>query len=558
MLCELSIRNIAIIDRLVVSFQPGFTVLTGETGAGKSIIVDAVSLLIGGRGSAELIRSGCDDGGVDARFEVGEDSALRSLLADRGIDIEDELVIKRVISRTGKNRCYLNGSLSTLSLLTEVGRRLINIYGQHESQTLLERGRHRDLLDRFGEIDTTPYRERYDQWRQVCRELEELEKGGREAAQKIDLLTFQRDEILSAALEPGEEERLRSEREILRNGERLLRAGEEGYDALYGSDDSVVARLAGVIRLVGEGARIDPTLGPILAALEGASAQIDDAARELKGYASRLDIDPSRIDAVEERLHQLERLFRKYGGSSGEVLAFLQRVEDELSRVEHRDERIDSLRQEKTRLEEMIRREGESLARLRREAATRLCEGIRSQFADLAMPHGELVVHISTTLEPGPAGFDDVEFLFAPNPGEGAKPLARIASGGELSRIMLALKQLLPERDVPTLVFDEVDSGIGGKTAALVGEKLAAVARGQQVLCITHLPAVAASATHHHSVRKEIMDGRTTTRVVPLDKAERVEEIARMLGGREVTDTTRAHAREMLARNARRQREISR
>jgi len=555
MLCELSIRNIAIIDELVVSFLPGFTVLTGETGAGKSIIVDAVSLLIGGRGSTDLIRADADEGSVEALFDIRDAPWVRELLEEGGVEADDELLLKRVISRTGRNRCYLNGSLSTLAMLTGVGRRLINIYGQHESQTLLQRERHRELLDRAGSIDLSSWRTLHDRWRGVCRELERVEEGARDAARKQDLLTFQRDEIASASLQPGEEERLRQEREILRNGERLLRAGEEGYETLYGADDSVVSRLSAVIRLVSDAARIDPALAPVTATLEGVMAQLDDAARELKGYASRLDMDPSRIDAVEERLHQIERLSRKYGGSVEEILAWLQRVEEELSLIEHRDERIETLRRERMGLEEMLRVEGETLTRRRGEAAERLCDAIRREFADLAMPHAELKVSLTRTADPGPAGFDEVEFLFAPNPGEGAKPLARIASGGELSRIMLGLKQLLPERDVPTLVFDEVDSGVGGKTAASVGERLAAVARGQQVLCITHLPAVAACATHHLTVGKVIADGRTTTRVTVLDGAGRVEEIARMLGGREVTDTTRAHARELIARQKRDERE---
>lgn len=546
MLQELSIRNIAIIDELSVSFRPGFTVLTGETGAGKSIIVDAVSLLIGARGSVELIRSGTEEASVEAVFDVTDLLPIRELLAEGGIADGSELLMKRVISRSGRNRCYLNGSLSTLAMLTRIGRALINIYGQHESQTLLESNRHLGLLDSFGAIDTSRYRSIHERWAGVCSELSSLEIDERDAVRRQDLLTYQRDELRAASVVSGEYERLCRERELLRNAAKLARAGEEGYELLSGADDAVSVRLAGVVRLVAEATRIDGTLQPTLATLESAATLLDEAARELAGYSSRLDLDPGRIDEVEGRLHLIERLSRKYGKTADELPDLLGCIERELSLVEHRDERADSLRRERDLLESELLEEAERLSCLRREAAGLLSAGIRREFAELAMPNAELEVAVRKRLSPGPDGCDDIEFLFAPNPGEGTKPLAKIASGGELSRIMLALKQLLSEKDVPTLVFDEVDSGIGGATAAMVGRKLSQVARGQQVLCITHLPAVASAATHHLSVIKTTSRGRTTTVVRELSLDERVEEIARMLGGMEVTDTTRAHARELL------------
>lgn len=548
MLADLSIRNLAIIDSLHVSFHQGLTVLTGETGAGKSIIIDAVNLIMGGRASADLIRTGEEEATVEALFVLPVDAPLGLRLADMGLDFDGELLVKRVVSRSGRNRVFIGGGLSTLAILSEISRELVNIYGQHESQTLLRPENHLRLLDGFSGLDPlrASYSALYDRYRETEARIRELDQGEREAARRLDLLSFQAEEIRTAALVPGEEEELTGERSVLVNAERLCRGSEDAYEALYGDEASVLHLLAQVKAKIADISSVDTSLSPLLDVVVSASAQLEDAALTLRGYGARIEADPARLEAVDERLDLIRRLKKKYAPTVEEIIAYGDEAAREVDLLLNRDRARSDLDRELELLAGRVREQGRELSVKRREAATQLKAAMEREIHQLAMKHALFDVAFEELTEPRQTGIDGVTFLFSPNPGEEPKPLARIASGGELSRLMLALKQVHPESDVPTLIFDEVDTGIGGATSALVGEKLKRVSRGQQVLCITHLPQVAAFADHHYKVEKQVQGGRTATEVTLLQEEERVAEVARMLGGVAITGTTLDHAREMI------------
>lgn len=548
MLIDLSIKNLAIIDSLHVPFQPGFTVLTGETGAGKSIIIDAVTLIMGGRASADLIRTGEEEASVEAIFLLPLDSPLPARLAEMGVECDGELLVRRVVSRSGRNRVFIGGGLSTLGILAEIARELINIYGQHESQTLLKPENHLMLLDGFAGL--APLRSAYaavfEEFRATQARIRELEEGEREAARRLDLLAFQAEEIRTAALSPGEDEELERERALLVHGEKLLRNSQEAFETLYGGDGAILDKLAEVKAKIAEITPVDDSLAPLLSALEEAAAQLDDAALTLRDYAARVEADPTRLERVEERLDQIRRLKKKYAPTVEGIIAYGAVVDQELEALANRERTRGELDVVLERLAKELAEKGGELSARRRAAAKELQGAMEREIHQLAMKHALFEVAFEEFPEPRATGLERGEFLFSPNPGEAPKPLSRIASGGELSRLMLALKQIHPESDVPTLIFDEVDTGIGGATSALVGEKLKRVSRGQQVLCITHLPQVAAFADHHYKVEKRVDGGRTATAVTPLDDGARVTEMARMLGGVTITDRTLEHAREMI------------
>jgi len=548
MLTDLTIRNLAIIDSLQVSFAPGLNILTGETGAGKSIIIDAVNLLLGSRGGSDLIRSGTEEAAVEALFDISGLEELRRDLAERGVDCDGDLLIKRSISRSGKNRVFINGGLSTIAQLGDITRNLVNIYGQHESQTLLKVENHLEMLDGFAGVASLrrEFAGIFRSFRTVEEELRQLEQGERDALRRADILAFQVDEIAAAALVPGEDEQLDQERHLLSNGEKLLSRTESAYDTLYGGERSLLGSLRSVESAVAEAARYDGTLQPLLDSITASYAQLEDTALSLRDYAARLESDPARIQAVDDRLELIRRLKKKYGETIDDILACHAGMNSELEQLRGRELSRDRLESGKSALEADLLRVGNELGSRRLAAAARLQTALEQELHQLAMKHARIVVRIDTLSEPRENGFQRVELLFSPNPGEPPKPLAKIASGGELSRIMLALKQLHPESDVPTLIFDEVDTGIGGATSAMVGKKLQAVAARQQVLCITHLPQVAAHADTHFKVEKHVAGERTITAITPLDEDARVEEIARMLGALVITDKSREHARELI------------
>jgi DNA repair protein RecN (Recombination protein N) len=548
MLRELQIANLAIIDRLHVEFDAGLNILTGETGAGKSIIIDAVNLILGGRASSDLIRSGADEASVAGLFDLSDQPALLAQLAEAGVECDGELLVKRVVSRSGKNRVFIGGGLATTGLLSDVCRPLINIYGQHESQSLLKSEQHLRLLDGFaGCLELRErFAARFEAFQHAKAELEALEQGERDAAHRLDLLSFQSEEIGKAQLAPDEEQELAEERSRLVHSEKLMGATQQGFDALYGGEQPLLGTLRRVIASVGEAGAIDHALAPIASALEEGYAQLEDAALALRDYAAGVEADPDRLVQLDDRLDLINKLKRKYGEDIPQILAYRDQVEAELAQLAGREQTRGDLAERIVGLQQELAALGEKLSKARREAAQRLKTGMERELAELAMNHAVFETALEAGSEPRSYGFERAEFLFSPNPGEPPKPLAKIASGGELSRLMLALKQLHPESEVPTLIFDEVDTGISGATSSLIGVKLKRVAGSQQVLVITHLPQVAAFADRHLKVEKSVQDGRTATQVQPLDGEGRVAEVARMLGGARITDKTLEHAKEMI------------
>jgi len=548
MLTDLIIKNFAIIDALHVSFRPGLNMLTGETGAGKSIIIDAVNLILGGRASSDLIRTGEEDAVVECLFDIAEHEDIRTRLAESGIETDAELLIKRIVSRSGRNRVFMNGGMATTSLLGDITPLLVNIYGQHESQTLLRPENHLYLLDGFAGI--VPLRDQYarlhEEYRKTAEELHLLEVDERDAFRRIDLLSFQSREIAEAALLPGEDVELLEERQRLLHGEKLIRATSGAYDALYDGDGALLGVLRSIITEVEEAGTVDNTLAAFSARLNESYLTLEDTALSLRDYGARLEADPGRLQEVDDRLDLIYRLKKKYLPTLEGILTFKEEVDVELEAIAHRGERHSELEETLQRLEISLREEGRELTQRRLEASKKLSTAMETELHELAMKNAHFDVAFTSYEEPRVTGMERVEFLFSPNPGEAPKPLARIASGGELSRLMLALKQINPESDVPSLIFDEVDTGIGGAVSAMVGKKLKRVSCNQQVLCITHHPQVAAFADHHFKVNKTTESGRTRTTVDLLSDEERVLEVARMLSGTKITEKTLEHAREMI------------
>ncbi|NLM36758.1 MAG: DNA repair protein RecN [Firmicutes bacterium] len=568
MLRELMIENFALIDRLNLEFGPGFNVLTGETGAGKSIIIDTVSLLLGGRSSWEQIRAGAEAALIEGVFELEERPELDRLLADWGIPVGDDrlLVVSREIKMSGRSRCRVNGQNVTVLTLNEVGRLLMDIHGQHEHQSLFSPVFQRALLDRFGGEQTKEEAARvaelYTKWQGVKKELADLEMDEAEEKRRVELFGFQLQEIEAAQLQPGEEEELTRERNLLAGAERLYTYISEAYHRFYGADDGVAALdlLGTSVEALTKAAEIDPHLKPWVETTNRVACEVEELTRELRSYRDQITFDPERLNQVEARLDEIAKLKRKYGQGIPEILAYAAKLRKELASLSDRTARQQELTQQLANLEAELGRAVEALSALRRETADRLETAVMQQLHEVNMGKTLFKVALNRTPDPrdgltingervavGKDGIDQVEFLVAPNPGEGLRPLARIASGGELSRLMLVLKVILAEADqIPAMVFDEIDSGIGGRTAQAVAEKLLLLGCTHQVICVTHLPQIASLAHHHYYIEKRTREERTTIRVRALDQGERVEELARMLGGAEVTTTTREHAREML------------
>lgn len=553
MLTDLIIKNVAIIDTLQITFKAGLTVLTGETGAGKSIIIDAVGLIMGNRASSDLIRSGEEEATVEALFDITALPEIRRQLSEAGFDAADELLIKRSLSRAGRNRIFINGGMATLALLTDIAPRLINIYGQHDSQTLLKAENHLRLLDAYaglGEL-RQKFATLFSRLSSVRVTIAGLEDAEREAERRLDLLSYQSEEIAKAALKAGEEEQLEEQRRLLANAEKLGGISSEAFDRLYGGDGALLGQLRRISGSIAELSAIDHSLQDTAASLEGAYLQLEDAAITLRDYASRIETDPAALQQVDDRLDQIVTMKKKYAPTVEEILAYKNGIDAELEQLQGREQSRHALETERNNLEIQLKQAGGELTAARTEAATKLKHALEGEAHQLAMKGAVIEPTLEPLPEPRSSGFEKVEFLFSPNPGEIPRPLGRIASGGELSRLMLAIKQVLPEGDVPTLVFDEVDTGIGGATSELVGRKLKNVATRQQVLCITHLPQVAVFADQQLRVEKLVEGGRTSTRIIELDLNERTSEVARMLAGTTVTASALKHAAEMLAAGSR-------
>ena len=549
MLTDLTIKNVAIIDTLHITLKAGMTVLTGETGAGKSIIIDAVGLIMGSRASSDLIRSGEEEAVVEALFDISALPDIQQQLSEAGFDAADELLIKRSLSRGGKNRIFINGGMATLALLVDIAPRLVNIYGQHDSQTLLKPENHLRLLDAYAGLGhlRQKFTALFNRLASVRETLVGLESAEREAERRLDLLSYQSEEIAKAALKQGEDEQLEEQRTLLASAEKLGSVSSEAFDRLYGGDGTLLGQLKRISSSITELSTIDHSLQGLAASLDGAYLQLEDAAITLRDYSSRIESDPAALQQIDDRLDQIGRMKKKYAPTVEEILAYKTDIDAELEQLQGREQNKHTLAAELDNLQEELGLVGSELTAARTTAATKLKHALEGEAHQLAMKGAIIEPTLEKLIEPRASGFEKVEFLFSPNPGEIPRPLGKIASGGELSRLMLAIKQVLPEGDVPTLVFDEVDTGIGGATSELVGRKLKNVAHRQQVLCITHLPQVAVFADQQLRVEKVIEGGRTSTRIIELDQNERTREIARMLAGSTVTDSALQHAAEMLA-----------
>lgn len=551
MLIELRIQNYALIDRLAVHLDPGLNALTGETGAGKSIIVGALSLLLGERASADVVRAGADRAVVEGVFDADGRADILALLAEQGIETEDGLLIlRREVAAEGRNRAWVNGSAATASLVGELGRRLVDLHGQHEHQTLLRPEEQRAILDDFGDGAglARQVREAHGVLRRVHRELDDLDRRRREAEQRIDLLRFQVQEIESADLRAGEETRLEEEARRLEHAEDLARLSSRLNQALYADEESLTARLGELRRVLDQLLRIDASQSDAMDLFENAYYALEDLGRRMGDYAAGVEHDPARLDEIRRREDLIFRLKAKYGPEIEDVIETGRRARGELDLLDGAGFERRALEKQEASARAELERVAAELSERRAVAAARLAEEVVSILPDVGLAGGRFEVALAPLPEIGPDGAEGVEFRIALNIGFEPRPLARVASGGELSRVMLALKTILAQTDrIPTLVFDEIDVGIGGRVAHQVGGRLAEVARHHQVFVITHLAQIAARADHQLRVEKMEREGTTITRLVELDEEERVRELARMLGGDAESAVSLQHARELLA-----------
>jgi len=555
MLAELRIVNFALIEQLSLQFQSGFTVLTGETGAGKSLLIDAIALLVGGRASTDQIRSGEDEAQLEAAFVLSDTHPLLQRLRLQEVinQNESELILRRVLSRSGRHRVYVNGNLCPLRVLEELGGTLIDIHGQHEQQSLLAAAKQLDALDGFGRLYELRgrYEQTYKGWKELQAQLDALHNDVVDRARREDMLRFQAQEIEQAGLLPDEEEQFSSERQRLVHVHRLRGLAHEAHVELQADEQAVLTRLGRIGRSLAELGQIDLAMGDCEQIATESAILLKELARRLRDYSQRLEADPDRQAVVEDRLDLIQRLKKKYGGSIEAVMATGKRVQEELQLLDNHQERAAALTAQLDKEAHRLRMLAQQLSKKRTDAAKRMTTSVGAELAALKMEQAVFQVVVSTD-EPlqglGPAGCDRVEFLLSSNPGEPPRPLSRVASGGELSRIMLALKTVLAEMDqVPVLVFDEIDTGVGGAVAAAMGTRLRKLGSFHQVFCITHLPQVASQAEHHVLVEKGLDSQRTSTSVRVLKGMGREEEIARMLSGPAITKKVRETAAELIA-----------
>jgi DNA repair protein RecN (Recombination protein N) len=556
MLTSLAIRSFAIIDRLDIAFGPGLNVLTGETGAGKSIIMDALNVILGGRAGAELVRAGAERASVDAVFDLADSPAVAEIAAERGYDVEDgQLLLSREISAAGKSAVRIGGRPGTVGQLKELGEGLVDLHGQHEHQSLMAAARHLDILDTWGGRDLFDLRARAaDALRERQRleaERRALETDARERAHLLDLYQFQVNEINEASLRPGEEEELEADVLRLANAQRLGENSAAAAATLTGEDGAGVPEaLAAAMKSLEEAAALDDRLSEVSERVSAAYYELEEAARDLARYQDAIEVNPERLELVQDRLELLRALKRKYGDSIEEVLEYGRETAvklDNLTRSEERGQELDAdLARAAKKLDEVCAK----LTARRKKVAEEFARTVVGELRDLAMERTRFEVAIEA-MEPTARGADRVEFLLAANPGEPLRPLARIASGGEISRVMLAVKSAMARKEpLPTMVFDEIDVGVGGRTGVVIADKLASLGGNAQILCITHLPQIASRGGSHFYIEKRVAKERTSVTVVPLSQDQRVDELSRMLGGANITETVRQHAREMLAPRA--------
>lgn len=567
MLQELRIKNFALINEASLELDPRCNVLTGETGAGKTVIIEAMNLILGGRADSTLIRSGETEAAVEGLF-VFTERQRRSLLSvlGEGLDLQDELIIGRVISTEEKSRCYLNGRLVNLSLLAEIGRWLVDVHGQHEHQSLLHASEHLSYLDRYAGQSLLDLKDGYvglhQKWQELDGTLRSLKQNMEEKGRQAELLKFQIEEIERADLRPDEEGRLLQEREVLRHAEKLFAVADFTHQAIAGSEEGSLGaldRLRAAQAELERASGIDARLDKLIESFKDILFEAEDSAQLFRDYKESVDFNPARLEEVEARLSFIDQMKKKYGQSIEEVLSYCRAAVRQLEALDASPEKIRQLESEKSEIENELAKAALVLSAKRAEVAARFEKEVQDQLAELNMARTRFKVAIDQEEEaegllvgerrvkPLADGIDRAEFLISPNIGETLRPLSKIASGGEISRIMLALKMIFGEADtIPTMIFDEVDAGIGGKTAAAVGQKLALLADNHQVICITHLPQIASCANRHFSVSKVEQDGRTLTQVEVLDEPGRIDEIARMISGQEISEASRRHARELI------------
>ena len=569
MLLELHLENYAVIDHVVVEFASGLNLLSGETGAGKSILIDALALLLGDKASSDIIRSGADRAVVSAVFEVepSAEKAVGQILESNGVDSEDpSIILRREISTSGKGRVFVNNQPATVAVLRQLGPYLATIHAQNESLLAFDGPARVAILDLFAGNQTVAVADAFEKWKGIGDRLTELEQNEQDRLRLLDLWTFQKREIEEAKLEPGEDERLGNEKRVLANAEKIYNAAMNAFDLLYEGNGSTSASLRAAQKQVEELARYEPKFQEALGALDSARISVEDVGATLRDYAGGIHASPEHLAQVEDRLTAIDRLKRKYGPTLDEVIAFGFEVSRKVSEMENKDEVLRQLRSELARAGEEFLKAARLLSRKRSDAARKLEKLVEAEVNDLAIKSA-FKIQVTASEEHGnwtAAGFDDVVYLISTNPGEPLRPLEHIASGGELSRVMLALKASVEAVAAPvaqggrkrqsgpqrTLVFDEIDSGIGGRAAEAVGKKLKSLARSNQVLCITHLPQIATFADYHYLIEKREVSGRARTTVRQISGTERTEEVARMISGAKLTETSRKHAEQMIKANA--------
>lgn len=553
MLSELSVKNFAIIEALSISFEKGLTVLTGETGAGKSIIIDAIHLLVGGRGSSDFVRHGEDRAEIEGLFLLEKPShPIFAKAKEFGIEIEDEMIVlRREISKSGKSVCRINGKLVTISTLREIGGTLVDIHGQHEHQELMDESRHLSLLDQYGKsrivTALAEYGKIYHAYEQTLRKLKSLNENEQQMAHRLDLIQFQLSEIQQANLKINEDEILLEEKKQLSNFERIYEAMQASYNALQGEQRGLdwVSLAMGQMEDV---AGLNENYKELAESVSNSYYLLEDVAQSLRTELDNLEYNPGRLNEIEDRLNEINQLKRKYGNSISAIVEYGAKIEEELETLQNKETHIDQLQKELVSLKKDLMIEGNELTNLRKKLAENLTNAIHSELQELYMQKTVFEVNFNSGENfISKTGLDTVEFYITTNPGEPLKPLSKIASGGELSRIMLALKSIFSKhQEVTSIIFDEVDTGVSGRVAQAIAEKIHKVSSDSQVLCISHLPQVAAMADTHLYIAKATKDGRTKTTVTPLTEEEKIGEIGRMISGVEITDLTKEHAKELL------------
>ncbi len=560
MLLELNVSQFAIINNLNVKFKPGLNIMSGETGAGKSVLLKSLAILMGEKASAESVRTGAEHAIIEGLFDISDRPDIVERLKEQGIaSDEDTLVVRRIVSSQGKSKIYINGGLSTLTTLQSIVSPLIEVAGQsipliemtgqHDNRHLLSKSYHLDLLDTYTSVGSTreTYLNQYKRYREVSEEIESIETESRMREQRLDFLKFQRDEIQALNLKTGDDVSLQSDYDRIKNSSRLGEWASQAEDALLGNDESAIVRLHRVIQKGLELKKYDSNIEGRLKALSEAKSLIEEFVYDLRGYSNELESSPESLEALESRISDLRKLQKKYGDSVNDILAAYEKIEKELSELENSDQKLGELKKEKLILHATLVKLAEQLHKKREGGASLLSDSVNGELKDLNMKGVEFIVRVTKLAELNVSGNSEVEFMIKPSPKDTERSISKIASGGELSRILLSLKNVIGVGDYPrSYLFDEVDTGVSGPTAEKVGKKLKSIAKGQQVICVTHLPQVACFADHHYYINKSQNKNGVSMSVSELAKDQKIEEIARLISGEKITKTSLAHARELL------------